>query len=99
MHRPSDVLELLLAGILQRNVELTPRILLHAGGHTDTSWLGKPLQARSHVDPIAEDVTLLDDDVSLVNTDPELYALVLGHPGISLSHAPLDLNSTAEGFN
>jgi len=34
-----------------------------------------------------------------VNTDPELDALVLGHPGISLGHAPLDFNSTTEGVN
>jgi len=49
--------------------------------------------------PSKRAVALLDDDVSLVNTDPELEALILGHPGISLGHALLDLNSTAEGFN
>jgi hypothetical protein len=72
------------------------RILLHAGGHADASWLCERLQACRHVDPITEDVTSFDDDVSLMNTDPEPDALVLGHPSISLRHAPLDLNGTAD---
>src|SRR5262249_45424676 len=64
--------------------------------HTNPPGLRKPLQTRSHVDTIPEYVASLDDHVALVDADPKLDALVLGHLRIPLRHATLDLDTTAQ---
>src|SRR5579872_539496 len=89
VHRAGDVFEPLLAGIVEGELKLASRILLHASRHADAAWLGKTLQARRHVDVVAENIVLLDDDVPLVNPDPELDALLRRHLGVPLGHASL----------
>jgi hypothetical protein len=94
--RSADVLKLLLAHILERDVELAVGVLLNPTGDADAPRLRKGLQARSHVHPIPENVARLGDYISLVDADPELDALVLRDVRIPLGHPTLDLHGTAE---
>jgi hypothetical protein len=53
-------------------------------------------EAGGHVDAVTKDVVPADDNVTLVNADPELDGSVLRHFGVTLGHPALDLDSTAE---
>src|SRR5262249_50775016 len=98
-HWPSNVLKLLLTCVLEGDLKLTFRVLLHPTGDTDAPGLRQPLQTRGYVHSVPEDVIAVDDDVTLVNADPELDALVLGHLCVAFGHPALDLDSTAEGVH
>ena len=60
--RPRDVLDGLLAEILERDVEAVAdlNLVAHRARDADAARLGKLLQARSHVHAVAEDVVVLD---------------------------------------
>jgi len=47
-------------------------LIVDGSGDHDATGLGEFLQPRRDVDPVAKDVAILDDDVSLVDADPEL---------------------------
>jgi hypothetical protein len=95
-NRSADVLKLLLAHILERDVELAVGVLLNPTGHADAPRVRKGLQARSHVHPIPENVARLGDYISLVDADSELDALVLHDVRIPLGHPTLDLHGTTK---
>ena len=79
-HRPGDVLDLLLAQILERDIELVADFVAHDPADADAARLGQPFQPRRDIDAVAEDVAVLDDDVAQVDADAELDAPVLGTP-------------------
>jgi hypothetical protein len=55
-HRPGDVLDLLLAQILERAIKPIPDLIAHNPADADPAGLGQRLQTRRDVHPIAEDV-------------------------------------------
>jgi hypothetical protein len=59
--RLGNVLELLLAAILEVNVQLAYDFAPHFFGNQDTAWIGDPFQPDSNVDPLAVEVTILLD--------------------------------------
>ena len=80
--RPFDVLQMLLAGILEGDVQ--PVADMFAGGcrDADAARLGDVLQPRRHIDAVAKDVAVLDDDVAEIDADAELDAPILGTPAL-----------------
>jgi hypothetical protein len=78
-----DVLELLLASVLECHVEFAVYVLMDAARHTDPTRLGKLLQSCRDVDTIAENVLVLDDNLTDVNADTEIDTLVGGNAGIA----------------
>jgi hypothetical protein len=85
-----------LASVLEREFKLTLRVLLNTTRDTDAPRLRQCLQTRGDVHTIAKDVIALDDHIALVNTEPELDALLRGHLGVPLNHPPLYLDSAAK---
>ena len=70
--RLGDVLELLLATILEASVQLALDFVVDLVGNQDTARIGGPLQPDSNVDPVAVEVTVLpNDDVTKVEPDPQ----------------------------
>ena len=76
---------------------------MHPRGNADTAGLGKGFETCCDVDPVAEDVAVLDNNVSDVNTDTELDALVrrrrrtaLGHLSLHRGRAVQSIHHTAE---
>ena len=68
--RPGDVLELLLAAILEADVELAFDFAMHLLGNQDAARIGDPLQPDSNVDPVAVEFTVLpNDNVTKVEPD------------------------------
>jgi hypothetical protein len=99
MHWPGDVLDLLLAQILEHEIELVAHLVMHDPADADPAGLGQPFQPRRDVHPIPEDVVLLNDHVAEVDADAEPDPLLLRHLGLALGHAALDLHSAAHGVD
>jgi len=65
--RPGDVLELLLAAILEANVQLAFDFAVHLLGNQDAARIGDPLQPDRNGDPVAVEIAVLpNDDVAKV---------------------------------
>jgi hypothetical protein len=60
---------------------------------------GSPFQPRSDVDAVAENIVVIDDDVTDVNADAKFDPLVLRQDGILLGHLALDIRRTAHRIN
>ena len=54
--RPRDVLDLLLAEILEAEIELVADLVAHDPADADPAGLGQSFQPRRDIDAIAEDV-------------------------------------------
>ena len=89
-HRPNDVLDALLAQIVKGNRQLVADLIADRPRNAEPARLAQALQTRGDVDAVAENISLLDDDIADVDADSENEPLVLGHvlsaPGSSLLH-------------
>ena len=57
--------------------------------------IGKRFEAGCHVDAISEDVIAVDDDVSDIDSNSELNAILRRNGGVAFDHAALDVNGAA----
>ena len=73
-HRPGDVLQLLLARVLEVCVELAAHLPVGVVGDADAAGLGDAFEPRGNIDAVAEDVAVLDDDVADMDADAEFDA-------------------------
>src|SRR5271165_6987004 len=92
---PRDVLERLLAPVLEGKVEPTRGILLHARRDADAAWLSQAFEPSRDVDPIADDVAILDEDIADIDADAELDATIRGQRRIAFRHCGLHLGRAA----
>jgi len=67
--RLRDVLDLLIAEILEIDLDLVPDLVEDIAGHADAAGVRQSLQARGNVDAVAVDVVAVDDDVADVDAD------------------------------
>src|SRR5215831_3812053 len=77
-------------------VEPACGILLHPRRDADPAGLGQAFEACRDVDAIAKDVAVLDDDVTDVDADAKLDAVVGRDAGITPGHLALHLDGTAQ---
>ena len=94
-NRAGDVLEALLAHVLEGEIEPAGSILLNTGRDADAAWVGQAFKAGSDIHAVAEDVIVLDHDIADVDPDPEFDAVVRG-AGIAFGHAALPFGSTTQ---
>ena len=73
-HRPGDVLDLLLAHVLEREIELVAHLIAHDAADADAARLRQGFEAGRDVDPVAIDVLVVADDVAEVQPDTKLDA-------------------------
>ena len=95
MHRAGDVLDLLLAEIVERDIELVADFVAHDAADADAARFGETFEAGGEIDPVAENVAVLDDDVALVDADAEVDALVGRDAFVAFRHRALHLDRTA----
>src|SRR5713101_4686168 len=93
-HWPSDVLDQLVAHILETVRELVADLVAHDPRDADPARLGQRLQPRRNVDAIAVDVVILADDVAEIDADAELDSPFDGDAGIAFGHRTLHLDRT-----
>ena len=95
--RPEDVLDALFAEVLERDVEPVAHLVPHGGGNADSVRWSELLEARRHVDAIAEDIAVLDDHVAEVDADPELNPSLRRNIRVAPRHPALDLGGALDG--
>ena len=88
---PRDVLHRLLAHVLERAVELSAHLVVDLGGYADAAGLGERFQSGGDVDTLAVNILALDDDVTEIDANAQVNALVGRCAVIALRH--LFLNS------
>jgi len=60
--RLGDVLQLLLAAVLEAHVQLAFDFAVHLLGNQDAARIGGPFQPDSNVDPVAIELSVLPND-------------------------------------
>jgi hypothetical protein len=99
VHRPGDVLDLLLALVFEGEVELVAYLVAHHPADADAAGLGKRLQPRGDIDAVAVDVALVDDDVADIDAHAKLDTPVTGRASIAPGHVTLDIDGAAHRIN
>ncbi|HXG81480.1 MAG TPA: hypothetical protein VNJ05_06740 [Sphingomicrobium sp.] len=89
-HGEVDVLELLVAQILKREIELVANVLTHRAGNGNSTGFCDPFKPRGDVHSIPEDVVIIDNHVAQIDSNPEFDAAVIGNPDIAGAHFPLN---------
>src|SRR5215469_5319034 len=95
-HPPGDVFKLLLAEVIEGVIELIAHFIAHHPAEADPTGLGQTLQSGGQIYPVAVDVGVLDDDIALVDADPELDPLLRWNGSVALHHPALHLDSTSD---
>jgi hypothetical protein len=94
-HRTIDVLEVLLAQVLKCEVQPPDGILLDTRGHKDRAWIGECFETCRDVHPITEDVSILDNDITDMDTHSVLHAIIRS-TGVVLAHPALHCDRTRD---
>src|SRR5579862_9214828 len=94
-----DVLELPFAGVVKIGVELVAHLPIGVLGDADPAGLRDAFEPRCDIDPVAEDVALLDDNVADVNPDTDFDALLIRNADIALRHPVLHVDGAARGVH
>src|SRR5713101_104981 len=90
-NRPLDVLQGLLAHILESQVQPVAHVIADGSGDRDPARLGNALQPCRYVDTVAKDVLAFDNHVAKIDADAEFDAAVLWQTGVSIKHPALNL--------
>src|SRR5215475_449795 len=98
-HRLRDVLQLVQSEILADHVHLARNLFVDFRRNTDATWLGHALQTRGYIHPITVDPGFVMDDITLVDTDPELNSARLFDLGVALPHDRLDCDRAFDGVH
>src|SRR5204863_345671 len=80
-----------LARILEGDVDFAAHLPVRVVGEANAAGLGEPLQARGHVDAVAENIAAVEDDVAEIDADAELDAGFRTQGRVALGHAALDV--------
>jgi len=94
--RPSDVLDALLAPILEWVGQLVADVVAHRPGNADPAGFGQGFQARRNIDAVAEDVAVLGDDVAEIDADAKPDLPIVSHLRLAVDHPALNLGSAAQ---
>ena len=65
----------------------------------DAAGLGQAFEPGGDVYAIAEDVAVLDHDVTHVDTNAEVDAPVIGYRSVTLDHSRLHIGRTTQGIH
>ncbi|MGY3471176.1 hypothetical protein ACVWWR_002517 [Bradyrhizobium sp. LM3.2] len=93
--RTSNVLEVLLAGIIKHNIKFIAELSVGIIRHTNATGLRNRFETRCYVDTVAEYVPIILDNIANIDTDPELNSIVRWYVRIAFRHATLNIDRTA----
>ena len=97
--RPCDVLEVLLADILEAQVEPVPHLSWTVARNANAARLRQRFEPGRDVDAVAVDVAVLDDDVAEIDADAEFDPLRARASGVALGHALLHGHGAGDRFD
>jgi hypothetical protein len=93
--RPGDILQSLLARVLDVERHLIARVIEDCTRYTYAAGFGERLKSRRDVHAIAIEVAAFDHHVPKVDPDAKLNSFLLRHGGIAFDHALLNLDRAA----
>ncbi len=94
-HRFSNVLKRLHPEVVADHFDFAPNLTIGVVRQTNITWLGNTLQPSGNIDTVAEDIVLIENDITDVDADAELDPLILRRDGTLFGHTALDFNCTA----
>src|SRR5215472_2422909 len=94
-----DVLQVLLAEILELERELALHLALYAARDVDRAGLRHGLEPGRDIDAVAKEIAPFDHDVAEIDPDPEYDPLILRDIGIGGFHGALQLDSACDGIH
>src|SRR5438477_152434 len=71
-------------------------VFVHPRRHANPTRFGQPFQTGGDIDAVAEDIAVLDDDISDIDADSELDPLRESDAGIPDGHPLLHLYGAAQ---
>src|SRR6185369_2299106 len=83
-HRPGNVVQLLLAGEFESQLELAVDLVVDLAGDADAAYLGQRLQACGDIHAVAVGPAVLDEDFAKIHPDAKGHAPVFREPGVAL---------------
>ena len=98
-YRPRDILEGLLADVLKTEIELAGDLIVHARRDADATGLGERFEPCRDVDPVAEQVIVLYDDIAEIDPDPKMHLAFVGQRVVARLERFLDFHCAAHGFH
>jgi hypothetical protein len=97
--RLRDVLDLLLAQIVEAQRQLVADLAVRRGRNANRAGLGKRLQPGRDVDPVAEQIDAIDDDVADMHANAQLHRLVDGIARVLRGDRSLDRDRALHGID
>src|SRR4030095_10597737 len=99
LYRTRDVLDVLLAELLEGEAQFVENLIADHPAHAEPARLRQGLQAARDVDPVAEDVVAVDDDVADVDPHAKLETQIGRDAGIAFGHSALHIDGAADRFD
>src|SRR5262249_55288749 len=90
-----DVLDLLLASVLERKTQLVANLIADHAADADPAGRRQRLQAGSDIDAVAVDVPPILDDVAEIDPDAELDPPIRRYTGVAQRHLALHFDGAA----
>src|SRR6516165_12636756 len=94
-YRPGNVLDLLLAQILEAKGQPVAHLIVDRVGDEHPTGVGQGFDPRRYVDAVAIEVVTLDDHVAKIDANAPFDAAVRGDTRVSLGHRLLHRDGTA----
>ena len=94
-----DVLDALLAQILEGEAAHLAHMVAHAARDADAARHRQVFQPRSDVNAVAEDVAVLDHDVADIDADTKLQAMLVRQVLVCRGQRVLDLHRAVDSFD
>src|SRR5258708_25119673 len=82
-YRSRNILDLLLAHVLERKGELVAHLITHHPADADPTGLGQGFEPRCDIDPIAINIEPVLHNVADIDPHAELYAAIRQHIRVS----------------
>src|SRR6266478_8408556 len=88
--RSRDVLQRDLALVVETHIDPVTDLIVNSTRDRNAARHSDAFEPRCNIDAIAEDIVVVDDDVSQMDADAELDPLGLGYLRVLVSHAALN---------
>ena len=92
MDQVGDVLHRQFAEIVIRHIKPVTNIVVDAGRQADPVRFRQRLEPGSHVNAVAVDVVLVNDDVADIDAQTKPNLLIAGNVFVALGHAALNVH-------
>ena len=99
LNRPRDVLDGLFPARLDFNRDLVAHLVRSTAGYVNAARVRKCLNPGGDIHAVAIDVVAIDDDVTDIDADPELYPTVFRAARIAFANLLLDLDRAGDGVH